>query len=398
MSKTSLLSALKQQTQSLHDQGLFKQEHAITSAQGAEISVQGYPKPLLNFCANNYLGLAGDPAIIKKAKQALDSYGYGLASVRFICGTQSPHQKLEKHLSQFLGLQDTILFPSCFAANLGLFQTLFDEKDAIISDALNHASLIDGIRLCKAHRYLYANNDMQALKEQLQNTQQYRYRVIVTDGVFSMDGIIANLPEICDLAEQYDALVVVDDAHGVGAIGPSGKGTPAYYGLQDKVDIVTGTLGKALGGAIGGYISARHEVVEWLRQRSRTYLFSNSLPPMIPEVTLAALDILETDPTLMQKLSDNSKQFRQGMTQLGFDLIPGRHPIVPVMIGDAVQAKQLANGLLEQGIYVVSFSYPVVPKGEARIRVQLSAAHTPDQIEQSIQVFGKIGKDLGVIA
>ncbi|MEN8236587.1 MAG: glycine C-acetyltransferase [Pseudomonadota bacterium] len=397
MSKKSLLSNLKQQTQTLHEQGLFKQEHAITSTQGTEISVHGYLHPLLNFCANNYLGLAGNPVVISKAKQSLDAFGYGLASVRFICGTQSPHQHLEKRLSQFSGLEDTILFPSCFAANLGLFQTLFEQSDAIISDALNHASLIDGIRLCKADRYLYANNDMSELEAQLQKTQHHRYRVIVTDGVFSMDGIIANLPDICDLAEAYDALVVVDDAHGVGAIGPDGKGTPAYYGIQDRVDIVTGTLGKALGGAIGGYISGKHEVVEWLRQRSRTYLFSNSLPPMVPEVTLKALEALETDPTLMQKLSNNSQQFRQGMTQLGFNLIPGAHPIVPVMIGDAVQAKQFADGLLEQGIYVISFSFPVVPQGEARIRVQLSAAHTQNQVERAIAGFGEVGRALGVI-
>ncbi len=386
-----LLKNLRQQTHSLHTQGLYKQEYVISSPQGSRIKVQGYDQPLLNFCANNYLGLADHPDIVAAAKQALDEFGYGLASVRFICGTQTPHQKLEKRLSGFLIQEDTILYPSCFAANLGLFQTLFDEQDVIISDALNHASLIDGIRLCKAERKVYPNMDMAVLEEHLKNSQHKKERVIVTDGVFSMDGIIADLPSICDLAEQYDAIVVVDDAHGVGAIGTHGKGTADFHEVSDRVDIITGTLGKALGGAIGGYISGRREIIDWLRQRSRTYLFSNSLPPMVPYTTLVALDLLENTPELMVTLQENTKYFREQMTELGFTLIPGQHPIVPVMIGDARQAQQLAAALLNEGIYVISFSFPVVPHDEARIRVQISAGHTREQIELAVQGFAKVG-------
>ena len=395
MDKT-FLAHLNKETDDLRAAGLYKTERIITSPQQAAISVQGDTE-VLNFCANNYLGLANHPVLVDAAKKALDRYGFGMSSVRFICGTQEEHKQLENRLSSFLGTEDTILYSSCFDANTGLFETLLDERDAIISDALNHASIIDGIRLCKARRLRYANNDMKELEVQLKDSQDCRFRLIATDGVFSMDGIIANLPDISDLAKEYSAMIMVDDSHAVGVLGPRGRGTPEHWGVQDQIDIVTGTLGKALGGASGGYTSARKEIVEWLRQRSRPYLFSNTLAPVVAATSLAALGLLEGSDTLRKRLIENGHHFRTGLQRLGFGLVEGEHPIVPVMLGEAALAQQMAERLLKEGIYVIGFSFPVVPKNKARIRVQLSAAHERDHLDRAIAAFAKVGRDLGVI-
>jgi len=391
-----IFADLRKQLEELKEAGLFKAERVITSAQQAVIELADGRK-VINFCANNYLGLANNPQIIAAAKQALDDHGFGMASVRFICGTQDLHTELEQHISRFLGCEDTILYSSCFDANGGLFETLMGEEDAIISDALNHASIIDGIRLSKAKRFRYANNDMHDLEQQLKAAQDCRYRLIATDGVFSMDGIIANLNAVCDLADKYNALVMVDDSHAVGFMGKGGRGTPEYCGVMDRVHIITGTLGKALGGASGGYTSGRKEIIAWLRQRSRPYLFSNSLAPMIAAASLKVLSLLEESDHLRKKLHENSAYFRRGLTELGFSLIPGEHPIVPVMLGDAKLATQMANQLLKEDIYVIGFSFPVVPKGQARIRTQLSAAHEKEHLDKALTAFAKVGRELGVI-
>ena len=391
-----ILEDLARQTEELRAAGLFKAERVITSPQGARISVAGGGE-VLNFCANNYLGLAGDKRLVAAAHEALDRWGYGLSSVRFICGTQDVHKELESRLSDFLGTDDTILYSSCFDANGGLFETLLGAEDAVISDALNHASIIDGVRLCKAKRYRYASNDMADLEAQLKDAADCRYRLIVTDGVFSMDGHIANLKAVCDLADRYDALVMVDDSHAVGFMGENGRGTHEHCGVMGRVDIITGTLGKALGGASGGYTSGRKEIVEWLRQRSRPYLFSNTLAPVITATSLAVLDLIREEPELRVRLEENSRYFREAMTKAGFTLAPGEHPIIPVMLGDAVLAQRMAARMLEEGIYVVGFSFPVVPQGKARIRTQMSAAHTREQLEQAVAAFVKVGKELGVI-
>lgn len=391
-----ILEDLARQTAQLREDGLYKAERVITSPQGSLISVKG-GQEVLNLCANNYLGLAGDSRLVTAARKALDRYGYGLSSVRFICGTQDVHKELETRLSEFLGTDDTILYSSCFDANGGLFETLLGAEDAVISDALNHASIIDGVRLCKAQRFRYANNNMADLEAQLLAAKDCRYRLIVTDGVFSMDGSIANLKAVCDLADKYDALVMVDDSHAVGFMGAHGRGTHEHCGVMGRVDIITGTLGKALGGASGGYTSGRREIVEWLRQRSRPYLFSNTLAPVIAATSLAVLDLVEAEPELRTRLVENSMYFRQAMTDAGFNLIPGEHPIIPVMLGDAVLAQRMAARLLEEGVYVIGFSFPVVPKGKARIRTQMSAAHTREQLEKAVAAFIKVGKELGII-
>ncbi|WP_055587303.1 glycine C-acetyltransferase [Peterkaempfera griseoplana] len=369
--------------------GLHKPERVIGTPQSASVAVTagGRPGPVLNFCANNYLGLADHPEIVSAAREALDRWGYGMASVRFICGTQEVHKELEERLSRFLGTEDTILYSSCFDANGGVFETLLDERDAVISDALNHASIIDGIRLSKARRHRYANRDMADLEQQLKETADARRRLIVTDGVFSMDGYVAPLREICDLADRYDAMVMVDDSHAVGFVGPGGRGTHELHGVMDRVDILTGTLGKALGGASGGYVAARAEIVALLRQRSRPYLFSNSLAPVIAAASLKVLDLLEDSAGLRQRLRDNTALFRSRMTEAGFEILPGDHPIAPVMIGDAAVAGRMAELLLEQGVYAIGFSYPVVPHGKARIRVQLSAAHSTADVEHAVAAF-----------
>lgn len=379
--------------------GLYKKERVIDSQQAADIHVTT-GEDVLNFCANNYLGLANSPELIKAGQEALDEYGYGMASVRFICGTQKVHKELEKRISDFLGMEDTILYSSCFDANGGLFETILDAEDAVISDSLNHASIIDGVRLCKAKRYRYANNDMADLEKQLQQADAdgARYKLIVTDGVFSMDGIIADLKSVCDLADKYNALVMVDDSHAVGFIGEKGKGSHEFCNVMGRVDIITGTLGKALGGASGGYTSASKEVVEWLRQRSRPYLFSNTLAPVIAAASLKVLDMLENGDELRQKLRSNSEYFREKMTALGFELVPGEHPIIPVMLGDASLASKFADMMLKEDIYVIGFSFPVVPKGQARIRTQMSAAHNIEHIDRAIAAFEKVGKELGVIS
>lgn len=395
MATKKYLEHLKKQTQELREQGLYKEERVIDSPQNAEITVQ--KSHLINLCANNYLGLADDPMLIKAAEEALEKYGYGMASVRFICGTQTIHKELEKQISHFLGMEDTILYSSCFDANGGLFETLLSEEDAIISDALNHASIIDGIRLCKAKRWRYANNDMKELEKALQESQSCRFRMIATDGVFSMDGIIANLKKICDLADQYDAIVMVDDSHATGFMGKNGRGTHEECDVMGRVDILTGTLGKALGGASGGYTSARKEIVEWLRQRSRPYLFSNTLAPMIAATSLQVFKMLESSGARIEKLKKNSQYFRQKMEELGFKLVPGRHPIIPVLLGDAKLASEMSKRLLGEGIYVIGFSYPVVPKDQARIRTQMSAAHEKSHLDKAIAAFEKVGKQLGVI-
>ncbi|MDQ3405149.1 MAG: glycine C-acetyltransferase [Actinomycetota bacterium] len=366
--------------------GLYKSERVITSPQQANVRVGG-DETVLNFCANNYLGLADHPALIAAAKAGLDDWGFGMASVRFICGTQAPHKKLEERLSRFLGTEDTILYSSCFDANGGLFETLLTDQDVVISDELNHASIIDGIRLCKAGRARYRNRDMADLEAKLKDAAGARYRLIATDGVFSMDGYLAPLDEICALAEKYDALVMVDDSHAVGFMGATGRGTPEHFGVGDKIDVYTGTLGKALGGASGGYVSGRAEIVEMLRQRSRPYLFSNSLAPSITLASLAALDLIDSSGELLTRLRDNSALFRSRMTEAGFDLLDGEHPIIPVMIGDAAKAGELADLLLDQGVYVIGFSYPVVPHGKARIRTQMSAAHSTEDVNRAVDAF-----------
>lgn len=370
----------------IREAGLYKAERVIGTPQRANVRV-GSGDEVLNFCANNYLGLADHPALVAAAKNALDEWGFGMASVRFICGTQQPHKQLEAKLSEFLGTDDTILYSSCFDANGGLFETLLTDQDAVISDELNHASIIDGVRLCKARRYRYKNRDMADLERQLKDAADARYRLIATDGVFSMDGYLAPLDQICDLADRYDALVMVDDSHAVGFTGPTGRGTPELFGVTDRVDVVTGTLGKALGGASGGYVSGRAEIVEMLRQRSRPYLFSNSLAPSITAASLAALELLSTSGELLTRLRENTALFRTRMTEEGFDLLPGEHPIIPVMIGDAALASKLADLLLEQGIYVIGFSYPVVPHGKARIRTQMSAAHSTEDVGRAVDAF-----------
>ena len=394
------LATLAEQTEALRNEGLFKQERLIAGPQQAAIKVQsnGDTAEVLNLCANNYLGLANHPDVIAAAHRALDEYGYGMASVRFICGTQTIHKALEDRLSAFLGTEDTILYPSCFDANGGLFETLLGPEDAVISDALNHASIIDGIRLCKASRYRYANNDMADLRAQLEASKQANVRLIVTDGVFSMDGTIADLEGICDLADEYDALVMIDDCHAAGFMGNHGKGTHEYRDVMGRIDIITGTLGKALGGASGGYTSARKEIVGWLRQRSRPYLFSNSVAPMIAASSIAVLDLLEQDNSLQQRLHENAAYFREQMTERGFDLKPGEHPIIPVMLGDAKLATTMADKLLGRGIYVIGFSFPVVPKGQARIRTQMSAGLTREQLDKAIAAFTEVGRELGVIS
>jgi glycine C-acetyltransferase len=379
----------------LREQGLYKSERVLEGPQGGVVRAGGHE--VINLCANNYLGLANHPAVRAAAQRSLDTYGYGMASVRFICGTQETHKNLEARLARFLGTEDVILYSSCFDANGGLFETLLDERDAVISDALNHASIIDGIRLCKAQRLRYANSDMAELENCLRQAQGARTRLIATDGVFSMDGFIANLRGICDLAEAYDALVMVDDSHATGFMGATGRGTHEHCGVASRVDILTGTLGKALGGGSGGYIAARREVIEWLRQRSRPYLFSNSIPPVVAAASLAVLDLLEGGTQLREQLMENAGYFRAGMTQAGFDLKPGEHPIIPVMLGDAALATRMADALLARGVYVIGFSYPVVPKGQARIRTQMSAALTRPELERAVAAFTEVGRELGVL-
>ncbi len=399
--ESDFLEHLRRQTEELREAGLFKAERVITSPQQAAITVAEDAgdggREVLNLCANNYLGLSNHPAMIEAAKAALDRYGFGMSSVRFICGTQEDHKALEAALSRFLGTEDTILYGSCFDANTGLFETLLDARDAIVSDALNHASIIDGIRLSKARRLRYANNDMNELEARLKQAQDCRFRLIATDGVFSMDGIAANLPAICDLAERHGALVMVDDSHATGVMGANGRGTPEHWGVQDRVDIVTSTLGKALGGASGGFTSGRRQIVAWLRQRSRPYLFSNSVPPVVAATSLKALSLLGESDDLRWRLHDNGRHFRAGLARLGFTLVPGEHPIIPVMLGEAKLATEMADRLLDQGVYVIGFSFPVVPEGQARIRVQMSAAHQTAHLDRALDAFAKVGRDLGVI-
>jgi len=387
---------LDKQLNELKSQGLYKQERVITSPQDAEITITG-DRHVLNFCSNNYLGLANYPEIIKAAKESYDHYGFGLSSVRFICGTQTVHKQLEKRLSQFLLTEDTILYSSCFDANGGLFETLLGAEDAIISDALNHASIIDGIRLCKAKRLRYEHNNMVSLEEQLKEAKDSRFRLIATDGVFSMDGTIANLSEICDLADKYGALVMVDDCHATGFLGKHGRGSPEFCDVMGRIDILTGTLGKALGGASGGYTAGRKPLIDWLRQRSRPYLFSNTLAPSIVAATLEVLDIVERSDDRREKLQANSRYFRHHMQELGFNLVPGYHPIIPVMLGDAKVAQNFAARMLDEGVYVIGFSFPVVPQGKARIRTQMCANHTEEELNRAIAAFAKVGRELSVI-
>ena len=378
---------------SIREAGTYKAERVISTPQGASIQVLDEP-PVLNMCANNYLGLANHPAVIQAAHEALDNWGYGLSSVRFICGTQSIHTKLEQKLTEFLQTEDTILYTSCFDANGGLFETLLDPEDAIISDQLNHASIIDGVRLCKAQRFRYANNNMADLEKQLRAAKDARYRMIATDGVFSMDGYIANLPDICELADKYDAMVMVDDSHSVGFMGKQGRGTHEYHDVLGRIDVITGTLGKALGGASGGYTSGRKEIVELLRQRSRPYLFSNSVAPPIVGASIKAVELLTESTELRDKLEANTKYFRDAMMSEGFDILAGEHPIVPVMLGDAALATKFADAMLERGIYVIGFSYPVVPTGTARIRTQISASHNMEDLEKAVQAFKDVRAEL----
>jgi glycine C-acetyltransferase len=395
----AFLKSLATQTEALKDQGLFKKERVIASPQQASIKVRqnGNTAEVINLCANNYLGLANHPKIVAAAHRALDEYGYGMASVRFICGTQTVHKDLEAHISTYLGTEDTILYPSCFDANGGLFETVLEEQDAVISDAFNHASIIDGIRLSKARRLRYANDDMNDLETQLKSAKDCRHRLVVTDGVFSMDGTIANLGDICDLADRYDALTMIDDCHATGFLGKNGRGTHEYRNVMGRVDIISGTLGKALGGASGGFIAGRKEIVGWLRQRSRPYLFSNTVAPVIAAASIAVLDLLQSDHSLRQKLGENAQYFRSGMTALGFELKPGEHPIIPVMLGDARLATSMADKLLTHGIYVIGFSFPVVPEGQARIRTQMSAGLSREQLDKAIAAFAAVGRELGVI-
>ncbi len=385
--------------QEIREAGLFKEERIITTPQAAEIGVGvgTARRDVLNFCANNYLGLSSHAKVIAAAHAAIDSHGFGMSSVRFICGTQDLHRDLEKKIASFFGTEDAILYSSCFDANGGLFETLLGEEDAIISDALNHASIIDGIRLCKAERHRYPNGDMKALEEALQKTQGKRLRMVATDGVFSMDGYLAKLDQICDLAEKYDAMVMVDDSHASGFIGKTGRGTPEHFGVQKRIDVMTSTLGKALGGAAGGFTTGKREIVELLRQRSRPYLFSNSIAPAIAGASIAVLELLGSTTELRDRLMANAQRFRDGVTKAGLKVKEGQTPIVPVMLGDAKLAQEMAKALLEEGIYVIGFFYPVVPKGEARIRVQLSAQHTPEQIDRAVTAFATVGKRLGVV-
>ncbi|WP_437545155.1 MULTISPECIES: glycine C-acetyltransferase [unclassified Sorangium] len=377
--------------------GLYKEERILATPQGPVIRTEG-GAGVLNFCANNYLGLSSHPAVIAAAKEAIDTHGFGLSSVRFICGTQDLHRRLESRIARFFGTEDAILYSSCFDANGGLFETLLGEEDAVISDALNHASIIDGVRLCKAERHRYPNGDMAALEEILRATAGKRLRLIATDGVFSMDGYLAKLDTICDLADKYRAMVMVDDSHATGFIGPTGRGTAELCGVMHRVDVITSTLGKALGGASGGFTTGRQPIVDLLRQRSRPYLFSNTLAPAIAGASIAVFDLIDAEPSLRLRVMENARRFRQGMTQAGFTIKPGVHPIVPIMLGDAQLANEMARALLAEGIYVIGFSYPVVPKGEARIRVQLSAAHEPEHVDQAIDAFRRVGRRLGVVA
>ncbi len=391
------LEHLRSRLDDIRGAGTFKAERVITSPQEARIGVaDGRERQVLNLCANNYLGLSDHPEIVRAAHEGLDRWGYGMSSVRFICGTQAVHKELERKLSEFLGTEDTILYSSCFDANGGLFETLLTDEDAVISDELNHASIIDGVRLCKAQRFRYKNSDMADLEAKLQAAESARFRLIATDGVFSMDGYLADLPGVCDLADQYDALVMVDDSHAVGFTGERGRGTHEHHGVMDRVDILTGTLGKALGGASGGYTSGRQEIVDLLRQRSRPYLFSNSVAPPIVAASLRALGLIAETSELRDRLRENTAFFRSEMTRLGFDILPGEHPIVPVMIGDAAKATEMADALLERGVYVIGFSYPVVPQGKARIRCQMSAAHTREDLEFAIEQFAAVGVASGL--
>ena len=392
----AFLSHLDGELDGLKAAGLYKSERVITSTQSAEIEVGG--EKVLNFCANNYLGLADSAELRDAAKKGLDRYGYGMASVRFICGTQEEHKQLEARISRFLGMEDTILYGSCFDANGGLFETLLSEEDAVISDALNHASIIDGVRLSKAKRFRYANNDMAALEEELKKAEASRFKLIATDGVFSMDGIIANLGGVCDLAEKYGAMVMVDDSHAVGFVGKHGRGSAEHCGVEGRVDIITGTLGKALGGASGGYTSGKRQVVDWLRQRSRPYLFSNTLMPAIAAASLKVFELVENGGALRRHLYSNAERFRANMGKLGFKLAGADHPIIPVMLGDAALAQEMAARMLKRGIYVIGFSFPVVPKGQARIRTQMSAAHSTADIDRAVEAFGEVGRELGIIS
>ncbi|MEQ8905560.1 glycine C-acetyltransferase [Ekhidna sp.] len=392
----SLKPRLENEIEEIKEAGLYKQERIIASPQGADIKLQDGSE-VINFCANNYLGLSSHPKVIEAAKASIDSHGFGMSSVRFICGTQDIHKELEKKISEFLGMEDTILYAAAFDANGGVFEPLLGPEDAIISDSLNHASIIDGVRLCKAARYRYKNNDMADLEEQLKAASDAKVKIIVTDGVFSMDGTIAQLDKICDLADKYDALVMTDECHSTGFIGKTGRGVHEYRNCMDRVDIITGTLGKALGGASGGFTAAKKEIVDILRQRSRPYLFSNTLAPSITGASIAVIDMLSETTELRDKLEDNTKYFREKMTQAGFDIKPGEHPIVPIMLYDAKLSQEMAAKLLEKGIYVIGFYFPVVPKGEARIRVQISAVHDRVHLDKAIKAFTEVGKELGVI-
>jgi glycine C-acetyltransferase len=392
----TLKPVLQQELAEIEKAGLYKKERIIISPQGAEIEVEG-GKKVINFCANNYLGLSSNPKVIDAAKATIDAHGYGMSSVRFICGTQDIHKELERKISEFLGTEDTILYAAAFDANGGVFEPLFNEQDAIISDELNHASIIDGVRLCKAQRLRYKHDDMADLEEKLKASQDLRHRIIVTDGAFSMDGTIAQLDKICDLADKYKALVMIDESHCSGFMGKTGRGTHEHFGVMDRIDIITGTLGKALGGASGGFTSGRKEIIDMLRQRSRPYLFSNTLAPAIVGGSIAVLNMLSETTKLRDKLESNTKYFRQKMTEAGFDIKPGVHPIVPVMLYEAQLAQEFAARMLDEGIYVIGFYYPVVPQGKARIRVQLSAAHEQEHLDKAIAAFTKVGKELGVL-
>lgn len=394
----NLVNHLESQLDEIREQGLYKQERPLESAQGASVKAQSWEQDLINLCANNYLGLANHPVMLEAAHQGLDSHGFGMASVRFICGTQDIHKTLERQIADFVGMDDAILFSSCFDANGGIFEVLLDADDAVISDSLNHASIIDGIRLCKAQRHRYANNDMEQLEAKLIAAQGARFRLVVTDGVFSMDGTYANLPAICDLAEAHDALVMVDDSHAIGFIGERGAGTPEMHGVEGRVHITSGTFGKALGGASGGYITAPQALIDMLRQRARPYLFSNSLAPSIVNATLAALDLILQSAALRQRLADNTDYFRERIGAAGFDVISGSHPIVPIMTGDAVLAQRLASELMQHGVYVTAFSFPVVPQGMARVRTQMSAAHERAQLDRAIDAFVAVGRQLNLIS
>jgi glycine C-acetyltransferase len=395
MSARQLREMLRTQLDDLQKRGLNKRERQLQGPQGSAIRVGG--REVINFCANNYLGLANHPAIVEAAHEGLRQYGYGMASVRFICGTQDLHKQLEAAIANFLGKEDAILYSSCWDANGGLFETILGEEDVVLSDELNHASIIDGIRLCKAKRFRYRHADPAELEAGLKEAAGCRLRLIATDGVFSMDGALAPLPAICDLADKYDAIVMVDDSHATGILGPGGKGTPEHFGVLDRVDIITSTMGKTLGGAAGGFTCASKEVVDYLRQRSRPYLFSNAVPPPIVRATLQAVQLIRESSALRDRLHANARQLRQGLTAAGFTLKPGQHPILPVMLGDAALAGKMADRLLEHGIYVIGFSYPVVPQGQARIRIQLSAAHTPEQLRRAEEAFAAVGKEFGVI-